>query len=136
MIVRPRWHLTLGSPLFRRVAVLDKVTDFLLFLGKVLIAAGVGVLAFFFFTRKIPVIQEEVPVLNYYWVPLLTVIFGSYLIAHGFFSVYAMCVDTLFLCFLLDLEINDGSAARPHYMSGSLRRVLNKNQQRRRRKER
>lgn len=32
--------------------------------------------------------------------PLLqTVIVGSYLIAHGFFSVYGMCVDTLFLCF-------------------------------------
>ncbi|XP_066547781.1 choline transporter-like protein 5-B isoform X1 [Amia ocellicauda] len=109
-----------------RVAVLDKVTDFLLFLGKVLIAGSVGVLAFFFFTRRIPVIQEEVPSLNYYWVPLLTVIFGSYLIAHGFFSVYAMCVDTLFLCFLEDLERNDGSPARPFYMSGSLMRILNK----------
>lgn len=30
-----------------------------------------GVVAFFFLTRKIPVIQEEVPNLNYYWVPLL-----------------------------------------------------------------
>ncbi len=30
---------------------------------------------------------------------LQTVVFGAYLIAHGFFSVYAMCVDTLFLCF-------------------------------------
>lgn len=28
-----------------------------------------------------------------------TVVIGSYLIANGFFSVYAMCVDTLFLCF-------------------------------------
>lgn len=28
-----------------------------------------------------------------------TVIFGAYLIAHGFFSVYNMGVDTLFLCF-------------------------------------
>lgn len=28
-----------------------------------------------------------------------TVIFGSYMIAQGFFNVYAMCVDTLFLCF-------------------------------------
>lgn len=28
-----------------------------------------------------------------------TVAVGSYLIAHGFFSVYSMCVDTLFLCF-------------------------------------
>ncbi|XP_031430330.1 choline transporter-like protein 5-B isoform X1 [Clupea harengus] len=109
-----------------RVAVLDKVTDFLLFLGKLLISGSVGVLAFFFFTRKIPVIQEEVPSLNYYWVPLLTVIFGSYLVAHGFFNVYAMCVDTLFLCFLVDLERNNGSAARPYYMSSELRSILNK----------
>ncbi|XP_029355430.1 choline transporter-like protein 5-B isoform X3 [Echeneis naucrates] len=109
-----------------RVAVLDKVTDFLLFLGKLLISGSVGVLAFFFFTRQIPVIQEEVPSLNYYWVPLLTVIFGSYMVAQGFFNVYAMCVDTLFLCFLWDLEVNDGSLERPFYMEKGLRHVLNK----------
>ncbi|XP_053286886.1 choline transporter-like protein 5-B isoform X1 [Pleuronectes platessa] len=109
-----------------RVAVLDKVTDFLLFLGKLLITGGVGVLAFFFFTHKIPAFQEEVPSLNYYWVPVLTVTFGSYMIAHGFFNVYAMCVDTLFLCFLWDLEVNDGSAARPFYMNKSLKSILNK----------
>uniref|UniRef100_A0A8C7W8X3 Choline transporter-like protein n=1 Tax=Oncorhynchus mykiss TaxID=8022 RepID=A0A8C7W8X3_ONCMY len=54
-----------------RVAVLDRVTDFLLFLGKVLIAGSVGVIAFFFFTHKMPIFQEEVPTLHYYWVPLL-----------------------------------------------------------------
>uniref|UniRef100_A0A667WXF8 Choline transporter-like protein n=1 Tax=Myripristis murdjan TaxID=586833 RepID=A0A667WXF8_9TELE len=112
-----------------RVAVLDKVTDFLLFLGKLLISGSVGVLAFFFFTRKIPVIQEEVPSLNYYWVPLLTVIFGSYLVAHGFFNVYAMCVDTLFLCFCEDLERNDGSSSRPYYMSPGLHKILRKGEQ-------
>uniref|UniRef100_A0A3B1ILP4 Choline transporter-like protein n=1 Tax=Astyanax mexicanus TaxID=7994 RepID=A0A3B1ILP4_ASTMX len=104
------------------VAVLDKVTDFLLFLGKLLVAGSV-VVAFFLFTHKIPIIQEEVPVLNNYWVPLLTVIFGSYLIAHGFFSVYAMCVDTLFLCFE-DLERNDGTPARPFLMSPGLHGIL------------
>lgn len=30
-----------------------------------------GVLAFFFFTQRIPVFAQEVPMLNYYWVPLL-----------------------------------------------------------------
>ncbi|XP_078264196.1 choline transporter-like protein 2, partial [Rhinoraja longicauda] len=107
-----------------RVAVLDKVTDFLLFLGKVLIVGGVGVLAFFFFTRRIKIIAEEAPSLNYYWVPLATVIFGSYLIAHGFFSVYAMCVDTLFLCFLEDLERNDGSEEKPYFMSKTLMKMM------------
>ncbi|KAM8746410.1 choline transporter-like protein 5-B isoform 3-T3 [Acanthopagrus schlegelii] len=112
-----------------RVAVLDKVTDFLLFLGKLLISGSVGVLAFFFFTRKIPVIQEEVPSLNYFWVPLLTVIFGSYMIAHGFFNVYAMCVDTLFLCFCEDLERNDGSSSRPYYMSPGLHKILRRGEE-------
>uniref|UniRef100_A0A8C9Z176 Choline transporter-like protein n=1 Tax=Sander lucioperca TaxID=283035 RepID=A0A8C9Z176_SANLU len=112
-----------------RVAVLDRVTDFLLFLGKVLIAGGVGVVAFFFFTRKIPVIQEEEPNLNYYWVPLLTVVMGAYLIAHGFFSVYAICVDTLFLCFCDDLERHDGSSEKPFLMSPELHRILGKSSQ-------
>uniref|UniRef100_A0A7N8XRN7 Choline transporter-like protein n=1 Tax=Mastacembelus armatus TaxID=205130 RepID=A0A7N8XRN7_9TELE len=111
------------------VAVLDKVTDFLLFLGKLLISGSVGVLAFMFFTKKIPVIQEEVPSLNYYWVPLVTVIFGSYMIAHGFFNVFAMCVDTLFLCFCEDLERNDGSSSRPYYMSPSLHKILRKGEE-------
>ncbi|KAJ7316471.1 hypothetical protein JRQ81_002633 [Phrynocephalus forsythii] len=107
-----------------RVAVLDKVTDFLLFLGKLLIVGSVGILAFFFFTQRIKLIQDTAPPLNYYWVPILTVIVGSYLIAHGFFSVYAMCVDTLFLCFCEDLERNDGSPERPYYMSPALSEIL------------
>uniref|UniRef100_A0A8C1ZZS3 Choline transporter-like protein n=1 Tax=Cyprinus carpio TaxID=7962 RepID=A0A8C1ZZS3_CYPCA len=80
--------------------------------------------AFFLLMRN-----EEVPSLNYYWVPLLTVIFGSYMIAHGFFNVYAMCVDTLFLCFCEDLERNDGSPSKPYYMPPGLHRILNKTDQ-------
>ncbi|KAE8619858.1 hypothetical protein XENTR_v10010003 [Xenopus tropicalis] len=107
-----------------RVAVLDKVTDFLLFLGKLLVVGCVGILAFFFFSRRIQIVQDTAPTLNYYWVPILTVILGSYLIAHGFFSVYGMCVDTLFLCFCEDLERNDGSLERPYYMSPELSQIL------------
>ncbi|XP_075433568.1 choline transporter-like protein 2 isoform X2 [Ascaphus truei] len=107
-----------------RVAVLDKVTDFLLFLGKLLVVGCVGILAFFFFTHRIRIVQDTAPDLNYYWVPIMTVIVGSYLIAHGFFSVYGMCVDTLFLCFCEDLERNDGSLERPYYMSPQLSHIL------------
>ncbi|XP_029364153.1 choline transporter-like protein 2 isoform X2 [Echeneis naucrates] len=110
-----------------RVAVLDKVTDFLLFLGKLLIVGLVGVFAFFFFSGRVKAFENTAPHLHYYWVPILTVVIGSYLIAHGFFSVYAMCVDTLFLCFCEDLERNDGSASRPYYMSSSLHEILWKN---------
>lgn len=111
-----------------RVVVLDKVTDLLLFFGKLLVVGGVGVLSFFFFSGRIrlPGSTFQSESLNYYWMPIITVIFGSYLIAHGFFSVYNMCVDTLFLCFLEDLERNDGSTQKPYFMSKSLMKILNK----------
>uniref|UniRef100_A0A3Q3E5V3 Choline transporter-like protein n=1 Tax=Hippocampus comes TaxID=109280 RepID=A0A3Q3E5V3_HIPCM len=68
--------------------------------------------------------QYSPPNLNYYWVPIMTNIIGSYFIAHGFFSVYSMCVDTLFLCFCEDLERNDGTPGRPYYMSPELRDLI------------
>uniref|UniRef100_A0A3B4VBL0 Choline transporter-like protein n=1 Tax=Seriola dumerili TaxID=41447 RepID=A0A3B4VBL0_SERDU len=111
-----------------RVVVLDKVTDLLLFFGKLLVVGGVGVLSFFFFSGRIPLPGNtfRFETLNYYWMPIITVVFGSYLIAHGFFSVYNMCVDTLFLCFLEDLERNDGSLQKPYFMSKNLMKILNK----------
>lgn len=112
-----------------RVVVVDKVTDFILFLGKLLIVGLVGIFAFFFFSGQTDAFKGAAPSLHYYWVPILTVLVGSYLIAHGFFSVYAMCVDTLFLCFLEDLERNDGSAERPYFMSEKLLLVLKKKNQ-------
>uniref|UniRef100_A0A8C8ZVC7 Choline transporter-like protein n=1 Tax=Prolemur simus TaxID=1328070 RepID=A0A8C8ZVC7_PROSS len=107
-----------------KVAVTDEVTYFVLFLGKILISGSMGILAFLFFTHRMPMIAAGPTSLNYYWVPLLTIILGSYLIAHGFFSVYAMCVETIFLCFLDDLERNDGSTTRPYYVSQSLLKIF------------
>uniref|UniRef100_A0A8I3NRP9 Choline transporter-like protein n=1 Tax=Canis lupus familiaris TaxID=9615 RepID=A0A8I3NRP9_CANLF len=111
-----------------RVVVLDKVTDLLLLFGKLLVVGGVGVLSFFFFTGRIQGLGRhfENPALNYYWLPIMVSILGAYVIASGFFSVFGMCVDTLFLCFLEDLERNDGSADRPYYMSKTLLKILSK----------
>ncbi|XP_077616987.1 choline transporter-like protein 4 isoform X2 [Crocuta crocuta] len=111
-----------------RVVVLDKVTDLLLFFGKLLVVGGVGVLSFFFFTGRIQGLGTnfESPSLNYYWLPIMVSILGAYVIANGFFSVFGMCVDTLFLCFLEDLERNDGSLDRPYYMPKALLKILGK----------
>uniref|UniRef100_A0A3B4ATY8 Choline transporter-like protein n=1 Tax=Periophthalmus magnuspinnatus TaxID=409849 RepID=A0A3B4ATY8_9GOBI len=108
-----------------RVAVLDKVTDFLLFLGKLLISGGVGELDVFL----IPYLQQHLPVLNYIWVPVVTIILGSFIVAQGFFNVYSMCVDTLFLCFCEDLERNDGSSSRPYFISPNLHKILRKGEE-------
>ena len=64
--------------------------------------------------------------INYIWAPVLVVGLASYIISAAFFSVYDMGVDTLFLCFLEDLERHDGSMEKPYYMPKSLMEILNK----------
>uniref|UniRef100_A0A669BMN5 Choline transporter-like protein n=1 Tax=Oreochromis niloticus TaxID=8128 RepID=A0A669BMN5_ORENI len=88
-----------------RVVVLDKVTDLLLFFGKLMVVGGVG--------------KDDISLFPCFRNLLLIYFFPLFL-------VYNMCVDTLFLCFLEDLERNDGSAERPYFMSKGLMKILNK----------
>jgi solute carrier family 44 (choline transporter-like protein), member 2/4/5 len=91
-------------------------------------------------------INEHVPALNYYMVPVFVIAIGSYFIASVFFNVYAIAVDTLFLCFressllmrtncnfnqlsfivVEDSERNDGSEEKPYFMSRKLMAILSK----------
>ena len=66
------------------------------------------------------------PVLHYLLTPVVAITLGSYLVTTAFFSVYSMAVNTLFICFLEDLERNNGSKERPYFMSRSLRQILGK----------
>ena len=49
-----------------------------------------------------------------------------------FFSVYSTAVDTLFICYLEDMERNDGSSSKPFIMSRQLRVLLGKMERSRR----
>jgi choline transporter-like protein 2/4/5 len=112
-----------------RALVLDRVTDFVLFLGRLLITAGVGVLGFYFFSRSFyidPAYKKYfAPDLHYYWVPLIAIIIGTYAITKTFFTVFEMAVDTIFLCAMKDLDINDGTQEKPYAMSAKLLKILN-----------
>ena len=55
--------------------------------------------------------------MNFPLLPTVLITLAAYLISSCFFSVYEMAIDTLFLCFLQDSEINDGSREKPFYMS-------------------
>lgn len=109
-----------------RVVVLDKVTDLLLFVGKLVIVGLVAVPTFLVFSRKVDALNHHLPELNYYMLPVLTISVGAYIIASSFFSVYSMAVDTMFLCFLEDCERHDGSEEKPYYMSKELMKILGK----------
>ncbi|XP_060534569.1 choline transporter-like 2 isoform X2 [Cylas formicarius] len=108
-----------------RVFVLDKVTDFLFFLSKVLVTVGVGAVAYLCFATDLVSFIDNSS-LNYGVVPVIIIMIATYLIASLFFSVYSMAVDTLFLCFLEDCERNDGSPDKPYYMSKNLMKIFGK----------
>uniref|UniRef100_A0A3B4T378 Choline transporter-like protein n=1 Tax=Seriola dumerili TaxID=41447 RepID=A0A3B4T378_SERDU len=95
-----------------RVAAINTVGDFVLFMGKVLIVsctAFAGVLALNY--------QRDYTV----WVlPLLIVCLFAFLVAHCFLSVFENVVDVLFLCFAVDTKYNDGSPGRQYYMDKAL----------------
>ncbi|EDO44245.1 predicted protein [Nematostella vectensis] len=106
-----------------RVAAVNSVTSFLLFLGKVLVTSIVGVASYYWF-RKID--ADDPDSLNYDVVPVIISVVFAYVVTVMFFDVYDMCIDTIFLCFLEDLERNDGSAEKPYYMNDDLKKILNK----------
>ena len=54
----------------------------------------------------------------------MIIVLGSYAICSTFFSVYSMAVDTIFLCFLEDLDKHDGSEDSPYFMNQDLMRIL------------
>ncbi|GMR31514.1 hypothetical protein PMAYCL1PPCAC_01709 [Pristionchus mayeri] len=107
-----------------RAVVICNVTSFLLFLGKAVIAVGMGACSYYYFSGLwiidgLPRIE-----LYYYFVPIIITVLGSYFIASCFFDTYEMAVKTTFICFLEDSEQNDGSAAKPYFMSDNLKNIL------------
>ena len=104
-----------------RTFVLNKMVDFLLFLGKMVIVVGAATLSYFVFYGYFPELLGDsgwkIPHLNYAFTPIICIVIGTYFITTSFFNVYSMAVDTLFLCFLQDLKQNDGTPERPYFMS-------------------
>ncbi|KAH8240240.1 hypothetical protein KR032_012388 [Drosophila birchii] len=86
-----------------QVATINSVGDFILFLGKVVVAALCGLIGI--------IMLKDMPGLNFYMAPVILIIIFSFFIAHIILSLFEMVVDTLFLCVCEDKTIN-GRAGR------------------------
>lgn len=107
-------------------AAINSVTGFILLLGKLLVTGGIGVASFYWFTTPNPLKPDE---LEFSIAPVVVCTIAAYLVTSLFFSVYDMGIDTLFLCYLEDIERNDGTPERPYYMTPTLQEVVHhKNQ--------
>lgn len=99
-----------------RVAAINSVGVFVLFLGKVGVMASTCAIAI--------VWLKSIGTLHYFAIPVFFVSVFSFLIAHCFLSVYEMVVDALLMCFCEDSSINDGSPGREYFMSTSLKEFI------------
>ncbi|KAL1128814.1 hypothetical protein AAG570_013348 [Ranatra chinensis] len=94
-----------------RVAAINSVGDFVLFLGKVLVVVVTLLLCIIMLDNKEGILHM--------WIPLTLVGIFAYLVSHCFITVYEMVIDTIFLCFCEDCEINDG-VNKPYFMNQGL----------------
>ncbi|KAJ6645857.1 Choline transporter-like protein 1 [Pseudolycoriella hygida] len=94
-----------------RVFAINSVGDFVLLLGKAFVVAITVLIG-------ICVIQNMNGV-HHSWVILVLIGLFAYLVSHCFISVYEMTIDTIFICFCEDCELNDG-ISKPYYMSRGL----------------
>lgn len=100
-----------------RVIAINSVGDFVLFLAKVLVVVSSVLVG-------LAVLQNK-PNVDNVWAVLLVLGAVALLIGHCFLTVYEIAVDTVFICFCEDCNMNDGMA-RPYYMSHSLMEFVEK----------
>ncbi|XP_041356726.1 choline transporter-like protein 1 [Gigantopelta aegis] len=99
-----------------RVAAINSIGDFILFLGKLGVMAATAAFGIIWFKSRSD--------LHYFAIPVLLVCVFAYFIAHCFLSVYEMVIDALFLCLCEDLDLNDGSQERQYFGKKSLRSYI------------
>ncbi|XP_075226118.1 choline transporter-like protein 1 [Lycorma delicatula] len=102
-----------------RVSAINSVGDFVLFLGKVFVVAVTVLIG----TKMI----ESKEGVQHLWLPLTLAGIFAFLVSHCFMTVYEMAIDTIFLCFCEDCEINDG-ISRPYFMSKGLMEFVENSQ--------
>ncbi|DBA72774.1 hypothetical protein WJX79_010106 [Trebouxia sp. C0005] len=93
-----------------RIAAVNTIGDALLWLGKISVCAGCGVIAFLmsdltYYTNatKYPATYLSSPLL-----PILISLLVGYTVAQCFFNVYEMAIDTILLSFCEDCESHNG----------------------------
>ncbi|XP_031170453.2 choline transporter-like protein 1 isoform X3 [Sander lucioperca] len=95
-----------------RIATINAIGDFVLFLGKILIVTATAFAGVLLLNSQRDYAE--------WLLPLAIVCLFSFLAAHCFLSVFEIVVDVLFLCFAVDTKYNDGSPGNEFFMDKAL----------------
>ncbi|RKO94587.1 plasma-membrane choline transporter-domain-containing protein [Blyttiomyces helicus] len=109
-----------------RMVALNAVAGFCLFLSKIAITLATALACYWIVQREV---NDGKVQLHFPFLPVIIVAIEAYAVAEVFLSIYQMGIDTVFLCFLEDEEINDGSEKKPFYMSKNMQSIVHKQNQ-------
>lgn len=84
-----------------RVATINTMGDFIIFLGKCIVTASSATFAVY--------LMRNDPSITYLAVPVIFAAVCAYLVAHSMLCVYEMVIDTMFVCFVEDVNKNANS---------------------------
>jgi hypothetical protein len=96
------------------VIALNNFGDMVLVVGRIFVTVIAGLVGYALLSRTS---------MSMYFVPLIIGVVLAFFIVHCFLSVFEMTVDTIFICFCIDCEENDG-ITRPYFMSAGLRKIM------------
>lgn len=111
---RRAFKIMVNNPL--RVAAINCVNVFMMFLGKLFITLATTVAAFIYL--------KNYTNLHFFFFPLGFIAVWSFVVACVVVAIYDMAVHTILFCFVEDEARNDGSADRPYHMSSDLQAFL------------
>jgi len=116
-----------------RVAAINVIGDVMLFIGKLFVMFGTLLASWAYFnaikddpTLLPAAFRPSGPIDTMPIFPLIMCGIVGFIIGNAFMSVFEVAIDTIFLSFCEDLERNDGSAAKPYYMSAALKDICGK----------
>jgi solute carrier family 44 protein 1 (choline transporter-like protein) len=81
-----------------RIATINTMGDFIIFLGKCIVTASSATFGVY--------LMRNDPSIHYLAVPVIFAAVCAYLVAHSMLCVYEMVIDTMFLCFVEDVNKN------------------------------
>uniref|UniRef100_A0A6G1S636 Choline transporter-like protein n=1 Tax=Aceria tosichella TaxID=561515 RepID=A0A6G1S636_9ACAR len=84
-----------------RIVTINTMGDFIIFLGKCLVTATSATFGVY--------LMRDDPSIHYLAVPVIFAAVCAYLVAHSMLCVYEMVIDTMFLCFVEDVNKNANS---------------------------
>lgn len=84
-----------------RIVTINTMGDFIIFLGKCIVTASSATFGVY--------LMRNDPSVHYLAVPVIFAAVFAYLVAHAMLCVYEMVIDTMFLCFVEDVNKNANS---------------------------